>query len=166
MYGVGDKIVYPLHGAGTIEAVEEKTVLGKKKKYFVMRLKTGKMTVLIPVDKCDEVGIRNVIDKQEAKKVVDHFRTHPVCNDENWNRRQRENLQRIHTGDIYQVLDVLKNLMYREMTKGISTSERKILTSTKQMIVSELVMSGFAGEEDVEMILNETVKAILPEKKD
>ena len=166
MYSVGDKIVYPLHGAGIIESIEEKTVLGQKKKYYVMRIQSGKMTVLIPTDKCEEIGIRDVIDKTEAKKAIEHFKTHEIYDDENWNRRQRDNLQKIHTGDLYLVLDVMKNLMYRELSKGLSTSERKILASTKQMVVSELVMSGFAGEEDVEMILNETVKALLPNKED
>lgn len=166
MYSVGDKIVYPLHGAGIIEAIEEKTVLGKKKKYYVMRIQSGKMTVLIPTDKCEEIGIRDVIDASEAKKVLEHFREQAVWNDENWNRRQRDNMKKIHTGDLYQVLDVMKNLMYRELSKGLSTSERKILASTKQMVISELVMSGYADEEDIEMILSETVRALLPEKKD
>lgn len=160
MFGVGDKVVYPIHGAGIIDAIEEKTVRGEKKKYFVMNVEYGKMTVLIPVDNCDEI-IRNVMDKAEAKKVIEYFKTEPLYDDSNWNRRQRDNLIKIKSGDIFKVLDVLKDLMYRDKTKGLSTSERKVLGNAKQIVVSELVMSGFADKEDVELILDEVIERLI-----
>lgn len=166
MFAIGEKIVYPVHGAGTIEAIEEKEILGTKKQYYVMRVYIGNMTVLIPVDNCDEIGVRAVIDKEEAKKVVQYFKTEPLCDDDNWNRRLRENMLKLRSGDIYKVLDVLKDLLYRDKLKGLSTSERKALSSAKQIVVSELILSGFASIEDIEMIFDSIVEQIITDKKD
>ncbi|MBP3362074.1 MAG: CarD family transcriptional regulator [Clostridia bacterium] len=161
MFDIGDKIVYPLHGAGVIESIVEKEILGQKKKYYVMRIHSGNMTVLIPMDNCEEIGVRYVIDADEAKKVMDYFKNEPLYDDNNWNRRQRENMSKIKSGNIYRVLDVLKDLMYRERKKGLSTSERKILGNAKQIVVSELVMSNFAGREDIELIMDSIVDRLL-----
>lgn len=165
MFSIGEKIVYPLHGAGVVEAIEEKEILGKKKKYYVMRVFSGNMTVLIPVDNCEEIGVRQVIDKVEAKKVVEYFKTEPLYDDDNWNRRQRENMIKLKSGDIYKVLDVLKDLLYRDKLKGLSTSERKALVNARQIIVSELVMSGFAGVEDIELIMDSIIDGLIKSEK-
>jgi len=161
MFEIGDKIVYPLHGAGIVEAIEEKEILGQKKKYYVMRTFSGNMTVLIPMDNYEEIGVRAVIDSAEAKKVIEYFKNEPLYDDNNWNRRQRENLDKIKSGNIYKVLDVLKDLMYRDRKKGLSTSERKVLGNAKQIIISELVMSNFAEQEDIEMIMDSIVDGLL-----
>ena len=165
MFSIGEKIVYPLHGAGIVEAIDEKEILGKKKKYYVMRVYSGNMTVLIPVDNCEEIGVRQVIDKTEAKKVVEYFKTEPLYDDDNWNRRQRENMVKLKSGDIYKVLDVLKDLLYRDKLKGLSTSERKALVNARQIIVSELVMSGFAGVEDIELIMDSIIDGLIKSEK-
>lgn len=161
MFGIGDKIVYPLHGAGIVEGIEEKEILGQKKKYYVMRTFYGNMTVLIPMDNYEEIGVRAVIDTVEAKKVVEYFKNEPLYDDNNWNRRQRDNLDKIKSGNIYKVLDVLKDLMYRDRKKGLSTSERKVLGNARQIIISELVMSNFAEQEDVELILDTIVDNLI-----
>ncbi len=158
MYNIGDKIVYPMHGAGVIESIEERDVLGKKQSYYVMKISSsGEMKVMIPMENCDEIGVRFVIDKEEGAKVLEAFRNAPVCENANWNKRHRENMQKIKTGDIYQVLDVVKELMYRDKSKGLSTSERKMLNNAKQIMVSELVMSKVAGQNDIESIMCDTV---------
>lgn len=161
MYNVGDRVVHPLHGAGTIEEIKELEIVGKKRQYFVVRFAIGNMVTNIPIENCDSIGIRAVIDKQEAKKVLQCFRDSGVEDDSNWNKRQRDNLVKIKSGDIYQVLEVLKELMYREKVKGLSTSERKTLSSAKQIVVSELVLSEVANIGDIESIMNDTVDAIL-----
>ena len=112
---------------------------------------------MIPMQNCDEIGVRFVIDKEEGAKVLEAFRKAPVCENTNWNKRHRENMQKIKTGDIYQVLDVVKELMYRDRSKGLSTSERKMLNNAKQIMVSELVMSKVAGQNDIESIMCDTV---------
>ena len=158
MYNIGDKIVYPMYGAGVIESIEEKVVLGKKQSYYVMKMTlTGEMTVMIPMENCDEIGVRVVIDKQEGAKVLEEFRRTPILENDNWNKRHRENMQKIKTGDIYQVLGVVKELMYRDKSKGLSTSERKMLNNAKQIMISELVLSAVAEKNDIESIMNDTV---------
>ena len=161
MYGIGDKIVYPLHGAGVIEAIEERVIMGKKKRYYIMRINACNMTVMIPMDNCAEIGIRDIMTREEAKGVLEYFKNEPVHIDDNWNRRQRENLVRIKSGDIYQVACVLKELLLRDKKKSLSTSERKILNNAKQIIISELVMSEVATKEDIESILDEVVCALV-----
>ena len=158
VYNVGDRIVYPMHGAGIIESIESREVLGKTQEYYIMRLSSsGDMTVMIPKQKCDEIGVRFVISKEEAAKVLETFRKVPVYEDSNWNKRHRDNMVKIKSGDIYQALSVVKDLMYRDKSKGLSTSERKMLNSAKQIMVSELVLSKVAGQADIENIICDTV---------
>lgn len=161
MYGIGDKIVYPLHGAGIIESIEERVIMGKKQEYYIMRISACNMTVMIPKNTCTEIGVRDIMSKDEAKRVLECFKSEPVNIDDNWNRRQRENLVRLKSGDTYQVLGVLKELLYRDKTKGLSTSERKMLGNARQIIVSELVMSEVATKEDIESIMDEVVRALI-----
>lgn len=158
MYNIGDKIVYPMHGAGVIESIEERDILGKKQSYYIMKMTlTGEMTVMIPMQGCDEIGVRFVIDKEEGAKVLEAFRAEPVCENSNWNRRQRENMLKLKSGDIYQVVSVVKELMYRDKSKGLSTSERKMLNNAKQIMISELVLSKVAGKNDIESIMSDSV---------
>lgn len=162
MYNIGDKIVYPMHGAGVIEAIEEREILGEIHKYYIVRMPVaGEMTLMLPLDRCDEIGVRGVISKDEASKVLEAFKTVGVESDSNWNKRHRENMGKIKSGDIYQVLGVVKELMYRDMIKGLSTSERKMLNNAKQIVVSELVLSAVADKEDIESIITDTVEGML-----
>lgn len=158
MYHVGDKIVYPMHGAGIIEAIEEREVLGKKQMYYIMRMPAGDMTAMIPIKGCDEIGVRFVISREEAEKVLEAYKNVGVYQDNNWNKRHRENMMKIKSGDIYQVISVVKDLMYRDKEKGLSTSERKMLNSARQIMVSELVLSSVAGKNDIENIITDTVE--------
>lgn len=161
MFNIGDKILYPPHGAGEIESIEERVVLGKKQSYYIMRMPYEDMTVMIPQEGCEKIGVRYIISEAEAKKVLEAFRTEKISEDENWNRRQRENVVKIKSGNIYEVLSVVKALMIREGTKGLSTSERKMLNMSRKILVSEIVMSGAASVSDVESILKDTVAEIL-----
>lgn len=161
MYNVGDKILYPPHGAGVIEAIEERVVLGKKQSYYIMRIPYEEMTVMIPKEGSAEIGVRYIISDAEAKKVLEAFRTEQVMEDDNWNRRQRENVVKLKSGNIYEVLSVVKALMIRERTKGLSTSERKMLNMSRRIMISEIVLTGAASVSDVECILNDTITEIL-----
>lgn len=161
MYQIGDKIVYPMYGAGVIESVEDRIVLGKKQQYYSIRITASDMTVMLPLLGCDKIGVRSVINKEEAMKILELFRTIPVTNDPNWNKRQRENMAKIKSGDISKVVEVVKDLMYRDKTKGLSMSERKMFNTAHQILVSELVLSDLADEEDILSILNETIDALI-----
>ena len=155
MYCVGDKVVHPMHGAGIIKDLKKIMLGGVEREYYVICFIVGNMISDIPVDGCEKIGIRDVISKQEAQSVLDFFRTYEVESDANWNQRQRENLLKLKSGDIYRVAGVLKELMCREKRKGLSTSERKTLGSARQIILSELIMSEIATESDIELILDE-----------
>lgn len=161
MYDVGDKVVHPMHGAGIIEEIKEIEVVGTKRKYYTVRFAMGNMLTNIPVENSENIGIRAVIDISEAKNVLEAFAKLVITDDSNWNKRQRENLVKIKSGDIYQVLGVLKDLMFREKTKGLSTSERKMLGSARQIVVSELVLSKVAELGDIESIMNDTIEALI-----
>ena len=141
MFNVGDRVVYPMHGAGTIEGVEEKEILGKTHRYYVLRLPIGDMKVMIPVDNSEEIGLRDVISPDEVDKVVSVLKQECTAMSTNWNRRYRSNLEKIKSGDIYEVADVVRNLSARERQKGLSTGERKMLDSAREILISELILA-------------------------
>lgn len=161
MYNIGDKIFYPSHGAGVIEKIEERKVLGKKRAYYIMKMPYEDMKVMLPAESGEEIGMRFVIGSDEGKRALERFRDEPICNDDNWNRHQRDNMEKIKSGDIYQVLTVVKNLMFMDKKKGLSTSERKLLGLSRQIFISEIVLSGAADKSDVEGIMEDTVQALL-----
>ncbi|MBR5271103.1 MAG: CarD family transcriptional regulator [Clostridia bacterium] len=161
MYKVGDTVVHPMHGAGTIESIRTIEVLGKKQDYYTIRMAVGGMTTSVPVLNADKVGLREVINSAEAKKLLEAFRKIPLHDDANWNKRQRENMEKLKSGNLYQVLEVLKDLLYRDKKKGLSTNERKTLGSAKQIVLSELILSNFASQCDIESIIEDTIAELL-----
>ncbi|MEW6080828.1 MAG: CarD family transcriptional regulator [Bacillota bacterium] len=157
MFKVGDKVVYPMHGAGVIEAIEEKEILGEYKRYYVMRLPIGEMKVMIPTSNVEGIGLREVIDEQEVEKVFDVLKASKGKMSTNWNRRYRANLEKIKSGDIYEVAEVVRNLAIRDKEKGLSTGERKMLDSARQILVSELVLAKGIEESQANVILDEVL---------
>lgn len=160
-YNIGDKIVYPMHGAGVIEAIEDREIMGTKQTYYIMRMPIGDMRVMIPIKNAEEIGIRDVIDKEEADRVLASFKACATESNSNWNKRYRENVARIKSGNIYEVVHVVKNLMFREKLHGLSTGDRKMLNGAKQILVSELVIAKSIKQSEVENIINEIVNAEL-----
>lgn len=160
-YGIGDKIVYPMHGAGVIEAIEEREIMGAIKLYYILKIPIGDMKVMVPIEHAEESGLRDVIDEEEADRVLKEFRDCETEMNPNWNKRCRENMVKIKSGDIYEVVHVVKNLMYRDKSRGLSTGERKMLNSAKQILVSELVVAKSLSQSDVENIMDEIVDAEL-----
>ena len=160
-YHIGDKIVYPMHGAGIIESIEEDEILGRKQKYYIMKMPIGDMKVMIPIDNSESIGIREVIGLEEANRVLEEFKNCRTDMDVNWNKRYRENMLRIKSGDIYEIVYVVKNLMYRDKKRGLSTGERKMLNNAKQILVSELVIAKSLKQTDVETMMDELVNAEL-----
>ena len=127
MFNIGDKIVYPMHGAGIIEAIEEKEILGEKQKYYVMRIPIGDMKVMIPLKNIKDIGVRQVAGDDEITEVLNILRGEKSKMSANWNRRYRANMEKIRSGNIFQVADVVRNLTIRDKEKGLSTGERKML---------------------------------------
>jgi len=155
MFKIGDKVVYPMHGAGVIEAIEEKEILGKKRKYYIMKMPIGNMKVMIPLESVEEVGLRQVVDKEDIEKVISILKN-KVSPDmsSNWNRRYKTNLEKIKNGDIFEVAEVVRNLIYRDKEKGLSTGERKMLENARRILISEIVLAQGQEEEQVEMMLD------------
>lgn len=154
-FNIGDKVVYPMHGAGIIEAIEEKEVLGEKHKYYIMKLPIGEMKVMIPMDNVSEIGLRQVIDGEGVEKVFHILRGEKSSMSQNWNRRYRANMEKIKSGDIFEVAEVVRNLAIRDREKGLSTGERKMLENARQILISELVLAQDSTEEQVETTIND-----------
>lgn len=154
MFRIGDKIVYPMHGAGIIESIEEREILGERKHYYVMKMPVGDMKVMIPTNNVECIGIRDVIDRKDADEVFRSLENR--CNEQsaNWNKRYRENMIKIKSGNVFEVADVVKSLILRERSKGLSTGERKMLNSAKQILISELVLAKNMNPMDVEDLIN------------
>jgi len=154
MYAVGDKIVYPMHGAGVIESIEEREILGEKKSYYIMKIPIGEMKVMIPTNCAGSIGIRDVIDKSIADKVFRALEGGAEEEPSNWNKRYRENMLKIKSGNIFDVAEVVKCLIIRERQRGLSTGERKMLNSAKQILISELVLAENMNPSEVEELIN------------
>ena len=158
MFDVGDKVVYPNHGAGTIIGLETKEILDDEKKYYIMEMPIGEMRVMIPVEKVEEIGIRSVIDEEEADNVFHLLKGEKSKMSQNWNRRYRANMEKLKTGDIYEVTEVVRNLTLRDEEKGLSTGEKKMLSNARQILISELVLAKDMEKEEVEKLMDESFK--------
>lgn len=153
MYKIGDKVVYPMHGAGIIEAIEEKEVLDEKRRYYIMAMPIGDMKVMIPMDSVADIGVRQIISEAEADEVVKVLKGDKTKMSSNWNRRYRANMEKIKSGDIYAVAEVVRNLTLRDQEKGLSAGERKMLDVARQILISELVLVKGSTEEEVDQQL-------------
>lgn len=158
MFQIGDKIVYPMHGAGIIVAIEEKDILGEKKKYYIMKMPMGEMKVMVPIDNIEDIGIREIINNQEVDQVIAVLADDKTKMPQNWNRRYRANMDKIKSGDIYEIANVVRNLMIRDREKGLSTGERKMLNNAKQMLVSEIVLAKQLDQTEVEKLIDDVVQ--------
>ena len=154
MFQVGDKIVHPMHGAGVIDSIVSKKVNGVVRDYYILKLPVGGMLVMIPTEHTEEIGVRPVVDRDEADRLIAAMPGIEVDMTQNWNRRYRENMLRIKSGDLMDVARVVKGLMLRDEDRGLSTGERKMLHSAKQILISELVLSQDASYEDMERRVN------------
>ncbi|MGE5509212.1 MAG: CarD family transcriptional regulator [Chitinophagales bacterium] len=157
MFSIGDRVVYPMHGAGIIEAIEEKEVLGEKQQYYIMKLPIGDMRVMIPMRSVSEVGLRQVIDQGSVERVLEVLRGQQSKMSTNWNRRYRANMEKIKSGDIYEVAEVVRNLTLRDQEKGLSTGERKMLENSRQILISEIVLALNTNEEEVRTLVNQVL---------
>ena len=158
MFRKGDKVIYPHHGAAVIEDLTEREFLGEKKKYFVLRLAYGDLTLMVPVESTEEVGLREVVSKREVKKVLDVLREDESRMPTNWSRRYKTNIEKIRSGDVYQVAEVVRNLAIRESEKGLSAGEKRMLAKARQILVSELVFAVSVDEEKAEGMIDKVLE--------
>jgi CarD family transcriptional regulator len=140
-FDVGDKVVYPHHGAATIEGREKIDVFGEQKEYLVLRLAYGDLTMKVPADNTDAVGLRDVISREEVEEVEEVLRRKDARTPTNWSRRYKNHVEKLKSGDIYQVAEVVRNLTLRDQEKGLSAGEKRMLARARQILISELTFA-------------------------
>ena len=153
-FQVGDKVAHPMYGAGVLESVVQKKVGGVVQEYYIMKLAKSSMIVMIPTQGSEEIGVRPVVDPDQADRVLAAIPSIQVEMTANWNRRYRENMERLKSGDLLEVARVVKGLTLRDAKRSLSTGERKMLHSARQILISELVLSKSLSYETVEAQLD------------
>jgi len=140
MFSIGDKVVYPMQGAGIIEKIESQHILGEDREYFVLRSPYSDMKIMVPVMTCAQTGVRAVIGAEDISAVIEVLKEPSTEMNSNWNRRYRENMDRLKTGDAREVAGVVRNLLRIERVKSLSAGEKKMLTNARRILASEFVM--------------------------
>lgn len=155
MFSVGETVCYPMNGVGLIEAVEQKNVGGETNDYYRLRFETGRLTVLVPVNNADKMGLRHLSSPEKCEEVA-IFLKEGICSTEsnNWNQRYRDNYDKLKSGDILTVADVVKSLHKREIKKGLSAGERKMYLTAKQVLMTELTASTGRSQEEFISLLD------------
>ena len=159
MFNVGDKVVYPMHGAGTIDSIDKKNILDEEVEYINISMPGG-VKVMVPSNQASKQGLRNIISQNEVEKVFCVLETDETAMSDNWNKRYRDNMDKMKSGDIYEVADVVRNLSFKQKEKGLSTGEKKMLNNAKQILVSELVL--VENTTNAEISTNNIVSKFIP----
>ena len=164
MFNVGDEIVYPMHGAGVIHAIEKKNILNEEQDYYIISM-PGEVKVMVPTQKAEEIGVRNIINKDDVSKVLNILEEDETEMSDNWNKRYRDNMDKMKSGDIYEVADVVRNLSFKQKEIGLSTGEKKMLNNAKQILVSELVLAEHVPQSEIEKIVENKINISFEENR-
>ncbi|WP_369282269.1 CarD family transcriptional regulator [Oscillibacter sp. GMB15532] len=154
MFSVGDMVVHPMHGAGVIDGIVCEKLGGAAQDYYVFKMLVGGLLLKIPTANSDAIGLRPVSDRAEVEALFSALPTMNIDESTNWNKRYRENLQRLKSGDLYELARVIKSLTMRDRERSLSTGERKMLHNAKQILISEIVLTGVGSYEQVEQRLD------------
>lgn len=150
MYKIGDKIVYAIHGAGTIVDIQEIDILGNVENYYILKLPINDIQVSIPESELGTSKIRPVISKEEGEEVLKILKEDKTAMSDNWGKRYRENLEQLKTGDIFETAEIVRNLTLLNEEKALSASEKKMLNNAKRIMVSELLIAETISKEEAE----------------
>ena len=153
MFVKGDKIVYPLYGAGIIEDLEVKQIDGVTETYYVLNIPVSNLKIMVSASKAEVLGIRRVYEKEEVARIINDRDLPEAATTANWNQRYKENLERIKSGMLDEVTGVFRNLLNREKLRSLSSAEKKMLTTAKQIIISEIAISHNVDKNEAETIL-------------
>ncbi|MDQ0418242.1 CarD family transcriptional regulator [Croceifilum oryzae] len=148
-----------MHGAGIIESIEEREILGERKQYYVMRMPIGDLKVMVPLQSINCIGLREVVDESTVDKVLDRMKNFEEEETTSWNRRFRANMDKMKSGDIYEVAEVVRSLMFRDEEKGLSTGEKKMLDNARQILISELALARDLQAEQVFELIDEIISS-------
>ena len=160
MFMIGDKVVYPMHGAGTIVSIEERELMGNPENYFIIKMPVGDMKLMVPTNKVTNIGIREVSNKAEADKVFAVLQKpkDPYVHDANWSKRYNINADKIKSGDILKVAEVVRELSHRHMERGLSIGEKKMLATAKNILLSEMILSEDLSHDVLDNKIEEAIK--------
>jgi CarD family transcriptional regulator, regulator of rRNA transcription len=153
-YRVGDKVVYPHHGAGKVLKKEKKEMLGESREYLTIKILHNDMTVMVPSDNAGRAGLRRVIGEKEVERVLAVLRDEVSQMPKNWNRRFKHNRDKMKTGDVFELAEVVRNLAIRDFEKGLSTGEKQMFTRAKKILSSELMYALDMEEKEAEEYLD------------
>ena len=156
MFKVGDKVVYPMHGAGSIKEITNRTIENETYSYYTIEM-PGEVKVFVPTAKAEEIGVRNIIDKETAGKVISVLEQDSTEMSMKWNKRYRDNVEKMKSGNVFEVADIVRNLSFKQKEKGLSTTEKKMLINAKQILVSELVLAQDKNKEEVEALVDNKI---------
>jgi CarD family transcriptional regulator len=160
LYKIGDKVVYPHHGAGTVVKKESREVLGEKREYMTIKILHNDMTVNVPSENADRVGLRKVIDGETVERVLKALTGNGTVMPKNWNRRFKHNRDKMKTGDIFELAEVVRNLSLRDHEKGLSTGEKQMFVKAKKILVSELMYAKNMDEDGAAEWLDEVLAGV------
>jgi CarD family transcriptional regulator len=164
VFEIGDNVVYPHHGAGKVVKKEDKEILGEVRQYLTIKILHNDMTVMVPCENAGKAGLRRIIDEEAIKKVLTVLQDDVSEMPKNWNRRFKHNRDKIKTGDILELAEVVRNLALREHEKGLSTGEKQMFTRAKKILASELMYALDKDEEGAEQYLDELLAESAQEK--
>ena len=156
-FKVGETVVYPQHGAALIEAIETRTIKGQERLYLVLKVQQGDLTVRVPADNCDLVGVRDVVDQAGLDRVFEVLRAPHTEEPTNWSRRYKANVEKLASGDVIKVAEVVRDLWRRERDRGLSAGEKRMLAKARQVLVSELALAERTNEDKAEALLDEVL---------
>jgi CarD family transcriptional regulator len=157
-FTVGETVVYPNHGAAIIEDIEMRTIKGEERQYLVLRIIAQQdLVVRVPANNLDLVGVRDVVDKDGLDRVFEILRAAHVEEPTNWSRRYKANLEKLHSGDVMKVAEVVRDLWRRERDRGLSAGEKRMLAKARQILVSELALAEHTNEDKAEALLDEVL---------
>lgn len=161
-FKVGDTVVYPHHGAAVIQAIEMRTVKGTEKEYLVLKVSQGDLTVKVPAENAEYVGVRDVVDGAGLDKVFEVLRTEHVEEPTNWSRRYKANGEKLASGDVNKVAEVVRDLWRRDLDRGLSAGEKRMLAKARQVLVGELALAERSDEDRADALLDEVLASAAP----
>lgn len=160
MFKIGDKVVYPMHGAGTIESIEEREMLGSSEDYYIIKMPVGDMKLMVPTSKVENIGIREIAQKDETDKVFSVLEKpkDPYVHDANWSKRYNLNVEKIKSGNILEVAEVVRELSHRHMERGLSIGEKKMLNTARDILLSEMVLAEGEDKDILNQKIEDSIK--------
>ena len=156
-FTVGETVVYPNHGAAVIEDIEVRTIKGEERQYLVLKVAQGDLTIEVPAMNVDLVGVRDVVGQEGLDRVFGVLRAEHAEEPTNWSRRYKANLEKLHSGDVMKVAEVVRDLWRRERDRGLSAGEKRMLAKARQILVSELALAENTNEDKAETLLDEVL---------